>query len=67
MMNDDEDMVYVAADPEQPGTAWAISVDHPDYKKDLAKSISKWIKQGAIVMRVKRSVGVKMLDKWVKK
>lgn len=59
-----ETMVYVAADPKQPGAAWAISVDKPEYAKELAKTIAGWIRRGANVMRVDMETGKQMLDKW---
>jgi hypothetical protein len=63
-----ERMVYVAADPEQPGAAWAICSDDPDpkWKKELAKTLSAWVKQGATVMHVPHLQGCDMLEKWVR-
>lgn len=57
-------MVYVAADPDQPGAAYAICVDKPEFAKDNAKCIAKWIRDGANVLRVDRATGIAMLDKW---
>lgn len=57
-------MVYVAADPNQPGAAWAITVDKPEYAKDTAKCLADWIRKGANVMRVDRETGIAMIDKW---
>ena len=59
-----EAMVYVAADPDQPGAAWAICVDMPEHKKDTAKSIAQWVKEGATVQYVPLEVGREMLMKW---
>lgn len=61
-----ETMVYVAADPAQPGAAWAICVDDPKYQKNTAKAISEWIRKGANVMRVDVETGRTMLMKWVR-
>jgi hypothetical protein len=57
---------YVAADPLQPGAAWAICVDKPEFAKDTTKTVAGYIKQGATVMRVDRETGMAMLDKWVR-
>lgn len=62
----DKEMVYVAADPAQPGAAWAIVVDDPKYPKDTAKSIAAWVRKGANVMRVDIDTGREMLLKWVR-
>lgn len=62
----DQAMVYVAADPSQPGAAWAVCVDKPEWSKDTAKSIAKWIRDGANVLRVPKDEGVEMLRKWVR-
>ena len=62
-MNDNP-MVYVAADPDQPGAAYAITVDMPQYAKDTAKTIAKWVKGGAHILRVTKDEGLVMLSKW---
>lgn len=61
---DDSAFCYVAADPEQPGAAWAATVDRPEYAKDTAKTVSKWIAKGANVMRVDVDTARAMLCKW---
>ena len=63
-MNIDEEMVYVAADPTQPGTAWAICVDEPKWAKHTAKDIAEWVKEGATITRVTMEVGIEMVKKW---
>ena len=60
------DMCYVAADPKQPGAAWAIAVDKPEYAKYTAKCIAGWVRKGANVMRVDRDTGIDMITKWVR-
>lgn len=57
--------VYVAEDPENPGTAWGIAADEGDasWKRELAKTLAGWIKQGANVLRVPREQGCDMLSK----
>jgi hypothetical protein len=65
-MSDEKTMVYVAADPKQPGAAWAICVDRPEWAKDTAKTISDWIKRGANVQRVGLEEGKEMIQRWVK-
>lgn len=57
-------MVYVAADPEQPGAAWAGAVDEPRFAKDNAKSIADWVRKGAHVMRVDVETARQMMAKW---
>lgn len=59
-----EEMAYVAADPKQPGAAWAVMVDDPKYAKDLAKEIAGWIRKGANVMRVTIPEAREMVMKW---
>lgn len=59
-------MVYVAADPEQPGAAFAICVDRPEWANDTAKTIADWVRRGANVMRVDHDTGVAMVKKWVR-
>lgn len=59
-------MCYVAADPEQPGAAWAATVDKPEYAKSNAKIIAAWIVKGANVMHVPTKTAREMLCKWVR-
>ena len=65
-----ESMVYVAADPQQPGAAWAAFVDDPahgkDAKRDMAKEIASWVRSGAEVQRVTVQQARDMLTKWVR-
>jgi len=61
---EEERMCYVAADPTQPGAAWAATVDDPQHAKDTAKEVAKWIKDGANVMRVPVQQARDMLCKW---
>jgi hypothetical protein len=53
----DGDFDYAARFPGMPGYG-AICVDDPDpkWRKEVAKSISDWIKRGATVERVHRDV-----------
>ena len=59
-------MVYVAADPQQPGAAWAACVDNPTHVKDTAYFVAEAVRKGAHVMRVDRDTAVAMLQKWVR-
>lgn len=63
-------MVYVAADPAQPGAAWAAFVDDPEHgasiKKDMAKEIASWVRKGAQVQRVEVQQARDMLAAWVR-
>lgn len=63
-----ETMAYVAADPAQPGAAWAAYVDDskdtPSMKKDLAKEIASWVRKGATVQRVPVQQARDMLAAW---
>jgi len=61
-----ECMCYVAADPTQPGAAWAVTVDKPEYAKDTAKCIAQWIRKGAHIQRVDRDTAVAMMHLWVR-
>ena len=65
-MSEAETMLYVAADPAQPGAAWAACVDDPRYAKYTAKDLSDWIRDGAIVMRVTPEVAREMMGKWIR-
>jgi hypothetical protein len=60
----DEGFCYVAGDPTQPGSAWAATVDLPEYAKDTAKCVAQWIKKGAVIERVPTQTAIDMLKKW---
>lgn len=64
MMSETTDMAYVAADPKQPGAAWACIVDDPKWAKDTAQSIAQWVRKGANVMRVDLPTAREMMLKW---
>ena len=66
MTYSEETMVYVAADPKQPGAAWAASVDDPRFRKETARYVAAWLREGANVMRVTPEVAREMLMKWVR-
>lgn len=66
MSGADETMVYVATDPNQPGAAWACTVDRAEYAKDTAKTLSDWVRRGAKVERVHIDTARTMLAKWVR-
>ena len=59
-------MCYVAADPAQPGAAWAACADDPRWAKDTAKDVASWLRNGATVMRVTPEVAREMMMKWVR-
>ena len=59
-------MCYVAADPKQPGAAWAICVDDPKYHKETARFVAEAVRKGAHVLRVDKDTGCAMLNKWVR-
>lgn len=65
---DDDAMVYVAADPAQPGAAWAAFVDDPTHgpsvNKEMAKEIASWVRKGANVQRVPVQQARDMLAAW---
>ena len=63
-MTTDTQFAYVAADPDQPGAAWACCVDKPEYKRNTAKSIAEWARKGAHVMRVDVDTAREMMMKW---
>lgn len=63
-MTEETIMCYVAADPEHPGTAWAIAVDAPEYKKYTAREIARWVKEGAEVKRLPYQEGLRWVQKW---
>ena len=57
-------MCYVAADPTQPGTAWAVCVDIPGSEKDTAKTVAGYMRKGANVIRVDLDTAKAMLARW---
>lgn len=57
---------YVAADPAQPGSAWAAVVDDPKFASDNAKHVAEWMRKGATVERVTVEVAREMLSRWVR-
>ena len=59
----EETFCYVAADPEQPGAAWAAIVIL-DNQKDLSKFCAKEIKSGANIERVTVERAREMLCAW---
>lgn len=59
-----DEMAYVAADPKQPGAAWACIVDDPKYINDTAKEIAAWVRKGANVMRVDIDTARAMMMMW---
>lgn len=59
-------MFYVAADPAQPGAAWAACVDEPRFAKFTAKDLAGWVREGATIMRVTPEVAREMMSKWVR-
>jgi hypothetical protein len=60
-------MFYVASFPEHPDEAFAACVDEPQYQKDTAKTVSDWIKRGALVRRVSAVEGKTMMDRYVQR
>lgn len=67
MTNQETDMrmFYVAVDPSQPGAAWAVCGDKPEYAELTLENICSWVRKGATVMRVDAITANEMLDKWV--
>lgn len=60
----DKEMCYVAADPEQPGAAWALCVDDPRFDAQTTRNVASWVKAGAHIRRVDIDTGMSMLRKW---
>lgn len=63
---DEQTMCYVAADPSQPGAAWAVCVDVPGSERDTAKTIAGYLRDGANIMRVDYDTAKAMLARWVR-
>lgn len=59
-------LVYVAADPDQPGAAWAARVADLSDKRATANKIAGWLRDGATVMLVTPEVAREMMGKWVR-
>lgn len=60
-------MFYVASFPDYPDEAFAACVDEPQYQSDTAKTVSDWIKRGALVRRVTAPEGKAMMDRYVRR
>ena len=58
-------MFYVASFPEYPDEAFASCVDEPQYQKDTAKTVSNWIKRGALVRKVSAAEGKAMMERYI--
>ena len=58
-------MFYVASFAEHPDEAFASCVDEPQYQEDTARTVSDWIKRGALVRRVSATEGKAMMDRYV--
>ena len=65
-MSTNETWVYVAADPKQPGAAFAITVGDGQYITEMYKTLADWAKRGGVPTRVTKAEGVEMLSKWVR-
>lgn len=66
MFNNDCDFDYVARFPGTSGYGAAICDDsHPKWKKEIAKTLADWVKRGATVERVPRSVASAGLREFV--
>jgi hypothetical protein len=59
-----ECMFWVAADPDQPGAAFAACADEPQYAAETAESLADWRERGATPQRVDRDTMMKMLSTW---
>ena len=66
MMSNSQAMFYVAADPSQPGAAWAACVDKPEYAKDTARDLAYWVRSGAKIERVDAVTMQGMLAAWTR-
>ena len=66
MKTNSEPMCYVAEDPQQPGSAWAVCADLPQCSEFLYREIWEWKDSGAIVRRVTKAEASEMLKKWVR-
>lgn len=63
-MSEQQRMIYVAADPRQPGTAYAGFVDDPQYIENIAERIRQHESEGACIMRVTPEKAQQMMGKW---
>jgi len=59
-----ECMFWVAADPNQPGAAFAACADEPQYAAETAESLADWRERGATPQRVDRDTMTAMLKAW---
>lgn len=64
MMERKDCMFWVAADPLQPGSAFAACADDPQYAAETAESLQDWRARGATPERVDSETMVKMLAAW---
>lgn len=56
--------IYVAADPLQPGTAYAGFVNDPKYADNIAQRIEEYEAEGAEIMLVTPEKALEMMAKW---
>lgn len=63
-MSEAEKWCYVAVDPAQPGTAWAITMDDGRYVAGMYADLARWARKGAVPTRMKLSEGVEMVKAW---
>lgn len=60
----EDDLVYVARDPDQPGTAWAARII--ENTPECFRTLADWAKRGGVVDRVTSAEASKMLLAWVR-
>lgn len=58
-------MCYVAADPKQPGAAFAGCIDMPGFEKQTAKDIASWKRRGGTIKHVDTATLSDMMGRWV--
>jgi hypothetical protein len=59
---DMSDYCYIARD-KTPG-AYAICADRPEWSKETAATVARWIEDGATVERLPRALAIAELEKW---
>ena len=57
-----KNMVYAAF---WNGHCQAMCIDNPDWKKDVAKDVAAWMRQGATIRRMSAEKASGLMKKWL--
>ncbi len=57
---EDDDFLYIGIDAE--GLCVCMVVDDQKYKRDTAKRVAQWIREGKTISRVPRAAGIERMN-----